>query len=297
MEPIKKHDRGAAVEDVQQRLAKLGYLTDCQINGYFGDDTIRALHDFCSDNQLDPCEQVDRTVWAVLVDLTFNLGGRALYLRIPYFHGNDVRELQHALSALGFGTGEIDGFFGVHTEHALRKFQSNMGLPSDGIAGAYTYTALFNLQHSWEGKDAIPVVNLGFARAANVLESNALCLFGTDGFTRSVASRMSNLALATNPMSRIVSADSLLVPPDNSMLLVQIVLPEVESAPSIPRVTYEDESSLAIRLKTALGVAESLEPPRLALELPGMVWLEAGADRSAQHFAITLLDALCTALS
>lgn len=297
MEPIRKHDQGAAVEDVQQRLAKLGYLADRQINGYFDDDTIRALHHFCSDNQLDSCEQVDQAVWAVLVDLTFNLGGRALYLRMPYFHGNDVGELQHALSALGFGTGERDGFFGVHTEHALRKFQSNMGLPSDGIAGAYTYTALFNLQHSWEGKDAIPVVNLGFARAANVLESNALCLFGTDEFTRSVASRMSNLALATNPMSKIVSADSLLVPPDTSMLLVQIVLSEVESAPSVPRVTYEDESSLAIRLKTALGVAESLEPPRLALELPGMVWQEAGADRSAQHFAITLLDALCTALS
>ena len=34
---------------------------------------------------------------------------------------------------------------------------------------------------------------------------NALCLFGTQEFTRSVASRMSNLALATNPASKIVS--------------------------------------------------------------------------------------------
>lgn len=297
MKPIKKHDQGVEVEDVQQRLAKLGYLTDAQINGSFEDATEDALQQFCLDNHLGTHDQVDNEVWAALVDLTFNLGGRTLYLRMPYFHGNDVRELQHALSALGFGTGELDGAFGVHTEHALRKFQSNMGLPSDGIAGAYTYTALFNLQHSWEGKDAIPVVNLGFARAADVLESHALCLFGTDEFTRSVASRMSNLAMATNPMSKIVSADSLSVPPDDSMLLVQIVLPEAEKATSVPRVTYEDEASLAIRLKTALGVAEGQESPRVALELPGTVWEEAGADRSAQHYAITFLDALCTALS
>ena len=296
MKPIKKHDQGIEVEDVQQRLAKLGYLSSAQINGSFEEATEGALKQFCIDNHLDACEQVDQRVWSALVDLTFSLGGRTLYLRMPYFHGSDVSELQHALSALGFGTGERDGLFGVHTEHALRKFQSNMGLPSDGIAGAYTYTALFNLQHSWEGKDATPVVNLGFARAADVLESNALCLFGTDEFTRNVASRMSNLATATNPMSKIVSADSLSVPPDSSMLLVQIVLPDTEKAASIPCVTYKDEASLAIRLKTALGVVEAHESPRIALELPGTVWLEAGADRSAQHYAITFLDALCTAL-
>jgi hypothetical protein len=30
--------------------------------------------------------------------------------------------------------------------------------------------------------------------------------------------------------------------------------------------------------------------------LPGTMWLEAGPERSAQHYAITLLDALCSAL-
>ena len=58
---------------------------------------------------------------------------------------------------------------------ALRRFQLNLGLPSDGIAGAYTYAAIRNLHHSWVGKDSVPTatVRLGFARAADVLERNA----------------------------------------------------------------------------------------------------------------------------
>ena len=237
-------------------------------------------------------------MWSALVDASFQLGDRTLYLRMPHFHGQDVLELQGALGALGFACGETDGIFGAFTELALRKFQLNLGLPSDGIAGAYTYAALRNLHHSWEGKEAVHgSSHLGFARAADVLERNALCLFGTKEFTRSVASRMSNLALATSPASKIVSADSLLVAPDSSMLLVHIVLPDENTAPSVPRVSYEGEETLALRLETAIGVAEESAPSRIAVELTGTAWGDAGEGRSAQHFAITLLDALCSALS
>lgn len=296
MKAIQIHDHGDAVEDIQHRLNMLGFLEEDQIDGQFGETTAEAVRKFCVANELDPTEIVDDKVWAVLVDATFHLGDRTLYLRMPHFHGNDVLELQHALSALGFACGAIDGIFGAYTELALRRFQMNLGLPSDGIAGAFTFSALHNLQHSWVGKEATPVASLGFARAADVLEQNALCLFGTDEFTRSVASRMSNLALATNPASKILSADSLLVAPDDAMLLVQIVLPDETSAETVPRVAFEEEATLALRLRAALG-ATSSHPARVALELPGTVWEDAGLGRSAQHFAIALLDALCSALS
>jgi len=241
---------------------------------------------------------VTEKVWAALVDASFTLGDRTLYLRMPHFHGHDVLELQHALGALGFACGATDGIFGAFTELALRKFQLNLGLPSDGIAGAYTYAAIRNLHHSWEGKEAVHgSSHLGFARAADVLERNALCLFGTQDFTRSVASRMSNLALATNPASKIMSADSLLVAPDESMLLVHIVLPGELTVTTVPRVSFDDEETLSLRLETAIGVADAASPSRIAVELPGIMWEDAGEGRSAQHFAITLLDALCTALS
>ena len=231
------------------------------------------------------------------MDASFCLGDRTLYLRMPHFHGHDVQQLQKALSALGFACGDIDGIFGAFTELALRKFQTNLGLPTDGIAGAYTYAAIRNLHHSWEGKEAVRgSSHLGFARAAGVLERNALCLFGTQEFTRSVASRMSNLALATNPASKIVSADNLLVAPDEQMLLVHIVLPE-EQTGNAPRVGFAPEETLSMRLESALEAAMQADPARIAVELPGSMWEDAGVGRSAQHFAITLLDALCTALA
>lgn len=298
METIKRHDTGPAVEDVQQRLAIVGLLDADEVDGVFGERTASAVWAFCERACLPVSDEVTDKVWSALVDASFLLGDRTLYLRMPHFHGQDVLELQHALGALGFACGATDGIFGAFTELALRKFQLNLGLPSDGIAGAYTYAAIRNLHHSWEGKEAVHGSNhLGFARAADVLERNALCLFGTKEFTRSVASRMSNLALATSPASKIVSADSLLVAPDQSMLLVHIVLPEEDTAPSVPRVSYEGEETLALRLETAIGVAEETAPSRIAVELSGTAWEDAGEGRSAQHFAITLLDALCSALS
>ena len=81
------------------------------------------------------------------------------------------------------------------------------------------------------------------------------------------------------------------------MLLVHIVLPEEEAVQKVPRVSYEDEATLPLRLEQAIAAARKATPRRIAIELPGRVWEDAGEGRSAQHFAITLLDALCTALS
>lgn len=298
MDTIKRHDTGAAVEDVQQRLATIGLLFADEVSGTFDDATAAAVTMFRRKAGLPVSEEVDDKTWSALVDASYSLGDRTLYLRMPHFHGNDVVELQRALGALGFACGGADGIFGAYTEDALRTFQLNMGLPSDGIAGAYTYAAIRNLHHSWEGKEPMRQgAHLGFARAAEVLESNALCLFGTEPFTRGVASRMSNLALATSPTSKIMSADSLLVAPDEGMLLVHIVLPEETTAAGAPRVAYTDDDTLALRLQTALSAARGSKPARVAVELPGKMWEDAGEGRSAQHFAITLLDALCSALS
>lgn len=298
METIGLNDTGAAVEDVQQRLVAAGVLPESSVDGVYGPNTAAAVRTFRMQAGLPAGDEVTQKVWTALVDASYHMGDRTLYLHMPYFHGHDVLELQQALGALGFSTGDEDGIFGAYTEDALRKFQLNLGLPSDGIAGAYTYAAIRNLHHSWEGKKPIQVpINLGFARAADVLERHAICLFGTDDFTRSVASRMSNLSLATNPASKILSADSLLVRPDDTMTLVHIVLPGEQTGETVPRVSFEPSGTLPLRLASALEKAHITAPSRIAVELPGSVWEDAGAGRSAQHFAITLLDALCAALS
>lgn len=295
MKVIQQGDTGAAVEDVQQRLALLGRLAEADVTGSFEASTAAAVRAFCEAFGLDARDSVDAEVWQALVDASYNLGDRTLYLRMPYFQGHDVEELQQALGALGFLAAGEDGVFGAHTEDALRTFQMNLGLPSDGIAGAYTFTALKNLEHSWVGKGSLSQGgHLGFARAADVLEKHPICLFGTTAFTRSVASRMSNLALATNPASKIVSADTLSVEPDGAMVLVQIAMDA--EGDGVPTVTYIDDDSLSVRLSGALQSAKSNHPLRVRVVVPGESWDGAGEDRSAQHFAITLLDALCAAL-
>lgn len=296
MNPIKMNDTGAAVEDVQRRLVKAGYLEEGQVTGCFDEATANAVASLCRECEIEVREEVDDTVWTKLVDASFELGDRNLFLRVPFFHGADVRTLQEALSALGFACGVADGIFGVHTEDALRRFQLNMGLPTDGIAGAFTFRALLHLQHSWKGKDSFsPVPRLGFARAAQVLESNLICLFGTGDFTRSVAARMSNLALATTPASKVTSADSLLVAPDESMYFVQILVGNEKPASTVPTVDFVDEESLPDRMGQAF-MATRGHQRRIAVRLPEEGWEDAGEARSAQHYAIVLLDALCSGL-
>ena len=295
---IRPGDSGVAVEDVQQRLVTVSMLEESQVTGVFDAATAAAVNAFRKRVGIEAGDEVDERTWSALVDASYHIGDRTLYLRMPYFHGHDVLELQQALGALGFPSGREDGIFGVFTEDGVRKFQRNMGLPSDGIVGAYTFEAIRNLHHSWEGKPPIQMqVNLGFARASDVLERNALCLFGTDDFTRGVASRMSNLSLATNPASKIVSADSLLVAPNETMLLVHIVLPdETPAVERVPRVSFDPDDTLALRMAPAINAAYRRPNPRINIELPGRAWEDAGEARSMQHYAITLLDALCSAL-
>ena len=156
MDSIKRGDTGAAVEDVQERLALLGLLAPEAVSGVFDEATAKALSAFCRAQDMPPCDEVTSKVWAALVDATYHMGDRTLYLRMPYLHGNDVLELQRALGALGFACGADDGIFGAITEMALRKFQVNMGLPSDGIAGAYTFAAPATTNKRLSGRGRMP---------------------------------------------------------------------------------------------------------------------------------------------
>lgn len=56
--------------------------------------------------------------------------------------GNDTELLQLALARGGYGSGDIDGFFGSKTQNAVRRFQSDYALVPDGIAGEQTMAAL-----------------------------------------------------------------------------------------------------------------------------------------------------------
>lgn len=65
--------------------------------------------------------------------------------------GEETRQIQTALRALGLYGGEIDGIYGVVTADAVRRFQSSNGMTADGVAGPQTLAALGIYTYGGEG--------------------------------------------------------------------------------------------------------------------------------------------------
>jgi N-acetylmuramoyl-L-alanine amidase len=63
--------------------------------------------------------------------------------------GDDVYELQGRLKFLGFFNGNVDGQYGYVTLKAVKYFQSDFGLPVDGIVGPQTKVKLWQATQSW----------------------------------------------------------------------------------------------------------------------------------------------------
>lgn len=300
MEPICQNMQGPAVEDVQTRLVRLGYSVDAAeaAEKRFGDSTARAVRAFRADQGLAPGDVIDLAAWSALVDATYKLGDRTLYLRLPNFHGNDVLELQHALNILGFACGGEDGYFGPHTEAALQQFQENVGLFADGMAFQDTFSYIDRLRHVWEGKPSgsHSGAHTGFARAASVLERVKIALIGEDPIARNIASRMWNIATATTEDSGLVLCDDE-APADVDMVLTISDSPRPKDAAPQPTIVLSECENLSKRLHTACAAADK-KPARIRIALAGMTRYNGTFKTSdAQTLAVRLLDAVCDALA
>jgi N-acetylmuramoyl-L-alanine amidase len=150
---IRKGDRGQAVQDVLGRLTSLGFRIDPQEleQDRFGPSTDGAVRSFQQQRGLLADGMVGPHSWQELVEAGYALGARVLYLRFPYFRGDDVRSLQSRLNHLGFDPGREDGIFGEQTGTAVRDFQRNVGVTPDGIVGATTLEALARIRPALDG--------------------------------------------------------------------------------------------------------------------------------------------------
>lgn len=300
MESIREGASGAAVEDIQERLGSLGYAiaSDETSAGVFGKSTGTAVARFRIDHDLPLGDVLDAATWSALVDECYQLGDRTLYLRLPNFHGNDVRQLQERLNILGFSCGTVDGSYGVHTEAAVKQFQESVGALADGMAFPDTFDAIERLRHVWAGKPANgphPQGGMGFARAAGVLEGACIAISGDDPISRNVAGRIVNLANATSDKNTLELADYREGIPVGARALILLSATPLAQGAKVGSIDMDDLDTLPLRLRSAYESARDHEPV-VRIELP----VGAGFDGTfttgdAQTYAVLLLDAVCTA--
>lgn len=291
MKPIREGDRGAAVEDVQRRLISLGAdLGPTGVDGVFLGATCSAVRSFQRDRGLPLDGEVGAHTWAALVDATFALGDRLLYLRYPYLHGADVRMLQTALNALGFSCGRVDSIFGAFTEGALRDFQSNTGLAADGIVGPDTVRALDGLRHVWSDKPGRPPVELRAApaRSASVLRDSDV-VFVSRAATTGLAERIVNLARASEPLARVSAVRE--AAEDRFALVIELS-DEVVMVGTRTVAVREGGETLSRRLAAAVASAEQADARIVVL-----VETPSPDEHSLQALAVSLLDGVCLGLA
>ncbi|HET6497765.1 MAG TPA: peptidoglycan-binding protein [Coriobacteriia bacterium] len=298
MKPILPGERGPAVEDVQRRLLVLGYdLGPTGVDGVFFGKTRDAVECFQREHGLTEDGVVGIQTWAAIVDATFALGDRMLYLRLPHFHGNDVRVLQEALNTLGFSCGAVDGIFGSFTERAVREFQRSSGQPRDGIVGPETVRALSQLRHVWEGKDstAPELAHTAPARTPEALTRRAVAFVPRDPVASDVAERAVNLALATDPEARAYLGGGERLAGTDVVLEVHSVEPgDGDGGQPLVTVALGDRTDeLAGRFSVALKLAPQDPPVTIRVVLSGV----GSGERARQSAAVLLLDAVCRALA
>jgi len=150
---LKEGTSGTGVIRLQQYLFELGYFYG-RVNGIYGADTAAAVRQFQYYNSLTEDGVAGPTTQAKL----YSGGGaylpKAAATPLPDMNtvlregssGDGVRQLQSRLYQLYYLDAEyINGTFDGTTTSALMIFQQRHGLTADGVAGATTLQALYDI--------------------------------------------------------------------------------------------------------------------------------------------------------
>ncbi len=113
---------------IQYLLCSHGYLVT--VDGRFGSKTQWQVRRFQRSQQLQTTGVVDGLTWRRLI-VILRQGSR----------GDAVKAAQAALQQ-HVESLSIDGHFGRQTDQAVRSFEQNNGLPTDGVIGSATWLRL-----------------------------------------------------------------------------------------------------------------------------------------------------------
>jgi len=146
---LRRGSSGETVRMLQENLAALGYYSG-ELTGNYGALTQEAVRRFQKRNDLDSDGVAGRNTLSRLAVLmgdmpssgsgdTLNAAGQRddTILRLNS-RGDAVKKLQEDLTVLGYYSGEVTGKYGNLTKEAVRRFQRDNDLSSDGLAGPKT---------------------------------------------------------------------------------------------------------------------------------------------------------------
>lgn len=151
MQTYRPGDDGPAVRQIRSVLHTRSLLP-AGVDGPYDAATERAVRAFQQQRGLRVDGVVGPETYQALDEANWSLGDRVLSHQVSHpMTGDDVLTLQERLLELGFSPGRPDRDFGPMTEGALRNFQREYGLSSDGTCGPATFRALAQLGRSVRG--------------------------------------------------------------------------------------------------------------------------------------------------
>jgi len=153
------------VKLLQQFLVERGYLKD-KIDGWYGAKTYEAVKRFQTENNLKSDGHVGNVTWSAInangIKIPSNIGTNTnthnttngttetrtsqsntlIELLKPGVKNENVRLLQEILTEKGYLKDKIDGWYGAKTYEAVKRFQTENNLKSDGHVGNVTWSAI-----------------------------------------------------------------------------------------------------------------------------------------------------------
>jgi len=174
--------------------------------GTFCARSLEALQQFQRRRGLPVHDYCDDATWQTLIESTWALGSRLLYLTSPHLRGDDVEQLQVRLARLGFNCAKADGVFGPLTAQGLSDFQQNYGLEVDGICGPLTLKAMERIGgQSGDGPGVVAVREDELSRSVN--ETSFSVVIGAFGTTPALATHVARAMRERGNRVLIVESD------------------------------------------------------------------------------------------
>ncbi len=151
---LRKGYQGDDVKSVQSRLKTLKYYSG-SVDGKYGTGTMAAVSAFQAANGLHADGLAGTATYKILYSDAAVPYSETVVTPTPAStvpsrtlrsgdSGDDVKNVQTRLKALGYYTGTVDGKYGSGTVAAIVTFQTQDGLKADGAAGSGTYKVLYS---------------------------------------------------------------------------------------------------------------------------------------------------------